>query len=207
MSLGADRSPSPRSPAALISCNLSKPDSVLDVIRKTYTNLSPTDAALLAAALATAGRSAGCIYDGQSYEWRRENAAPLVDAILREVRQLEALPDAEPEKKTAKAKAKAAEDETAVIELMLYPSQATGEELLGNREDLKTLLGDILAEGVEFLFGPTDIGWQWELERANWATINGGELRKPVLFRVEFTGPSIATEVGPGGKKRKARKR
>ncbi len=188
----------------MISCNLSKPDAVLDVVRKSYPDLTPTDAALLATALSTAGRSAGCVYDGVSYEWRRENAAPLVESILREIRQMEAIP-VEPAKKGVKAKV--VEDEGSVIDLDLYPSLEAAEEQLQGREDLKTLLGDILAEGVEFLFGPTDIGWQWELERTNWTTVNSGDLKKPVYFRVDFTGPSIATEVGPGGKKKKPRKR
>jgi hypothetical protein len=64
-------------------------------------------------------------------------------------------------------------------------------------------MGDILQEGVEYMYASTDIGWQWTLERVNWATISGGEMKRHIKFRAEFVEPHIGMELGPGGKKKK----
>lgn len=190
----------------LITCNLTKPETTLDQIRKACPELKPTDAALISTALIEAGRFAAAVYDGKDYEWMPENHEPLTKAILAEVQQVQTVIDPEKPKKTTKA-AKEVVDEPVTLTIPLRASQKAGEFILGSRDDLKTKLSDLLTEGVEYLFSPTDIGWQWSLERVNWATVTGGELSRRIRFGVDFVDGSIAVELGPGGKKKVAKKK
>jgi hypothetical protein len=182
----------------LITCNLTKPESTFDTIRKTYKDLKPTDAALLATALVESGRMADAVYDGKSYTWTGDQYDAMASAVAKEVTQVQ-----DTVEDTKKAKLKAAEEEAVILTVHLLPSMAAGERILGNRNDLKALMGDIIQEGVEFLFSTTDIGWQWTLERVNWATKSGGEMKRHIKFRADFLEPHVGMELGPGGKKRK----
>lgn len=182
---------------SLITCNLTKPESTFDTIRKTYKDLKPTDAALLATALVEAGRMADAVYDNQSYAWKSDTYDAMTTAVSREVTQVQ-----DTVEDTKKAKLKAAEEEAVTLTVHLRPSMAAGERILGDRNDLKTLMGDILQEGVEFLYSTTDIGWQWTLERVNWTT-KSGEMKRHIKFRADFLEPHVGMELGPGGKKRK----
>jgi len=184
----------------LISCNLNKPESTFDTIRKSYKELKPTDAAMIATALVEAGRFADAVYDERIYPWTGEQYDPLTKAIAREVHQVQEVVE---EKKLTKAAQKLLDEEAVTLSVLLKPSQAAGEKMLGDREDLKTLLGDILNEGVEYLFATTDIGWQWTLERVNWATLSDGEMKRHIKFRADYVEPHIGVELGPGGKRKK----
>lgn len=190
----------------LISCNITKPESAFDQIRKSHPKLKPTDAALIATAIVQAGRSAAAVYDGREYEWTPDNHEPLTKAIVAEVDQVQQALEGEKVKKTTKA-AKAEGEEPVTLTIPLRASQKAGEAYLQGRNDLKAVLGEILNEGVEYLFSPTDIGWQWSLERVNWATITGGELSRRIRFSVDFVDNSIAVELGPGGKKKQVKKK
>ncbi len=188
----------------LITCNLTKPETTFDQIRKSHPKLQPTDAALIATALVEAGRRAAVDYDGTVYEWTEENHGKLTKAVVAEVIQISL--SQEQVKKPAKS-AKAPEEEPAMITINLRASQFAGESVLGNRNDLKTLLSDLLTEGVEYLYSPTDIGWQWALERANWSSLAGQDLGRRLRFGIEFADNSLAVELGPGGKKKAPKKK
>lgn len=189
----------------LITCNLTKPETTFDQIRKSHPKLQPTDAALIATALVEAGRRAAVDYDGTVYEWTEENHGKLTKAVVAEVIQI-SLSQETAVKKTAKT-AKAPEEEPAMIMINLRASQFAGESVLGNRNDLKTLLSDLLTDGVEYLYSPTDIGWQWALERANWSSLAGQDLGRRLRFGIEFADNSLAVELGPGGKKKAPKKK
>lgn len=181
----------------MITCNLNKPESTFDTIRKAYKELQPTDAALIATALVEAGRFADAVYDEKSYAWSPDQHDAMTRAIAREVIQVNEAIE-EPKKKV-----KVVEEESVTLSVLLKPSQAAGELFLADRDDLKTLLGDILEEGVEYLYASTDLGWQWTLERVNWATLSEGEMKRHIKFRADFVEPHIGVELGPGGKRKK----
>ncbi|MBX3114919.1 MAG: hypothetical protein KF824_03185 [Fimbriimonadaceae bacterium] len=182
----------------MITCNLNKPETTFDTIRKTYKDLKPTDAALIATALVEAGRFADAVYDDKAYAWVPETYDEFTRSVAREVTQVQ-----ETVEDTKKAKLKAQEEEAVTLTVKLKPSMAAGEKILGDRKDLKTLIGDILGEGVEYLFANTDIGWHWTLERVNWATLSGGELKRHIKFKADFVEPHVGLELGPGGKRKK----
>lgn len=182
----------------MISCNLSKPESTFDAIRKTYKDLPPTDVALLATAIVEAGRLANGVHDGQEYEWTTAQFKGMIDSTSREVAQVLEHFEAEKTKKTAKN----AEEEAITLSVTVRPNQKAGEEVLGSRNDLKVVFGDLLAEGIEYMYSSTDVGWHWTIERVNWTAQSEGELRRRVRFRAEFTEPHITVELGPGGKKK-----
>lgn len=160
--------------------------------------MAPTDMALIASAVVQAGRCAAVVYDGVEYECTPDNQEPLSAAILREVQQVEP---------TTERKGKATEEEVVNLTLPIKASQLAGESVLGKRKDLKTMLSDILAEGVEYFYTTTDIGWHWSLERVNWATLGEGSVGRRVKFALSFVDNSEANELGPGGRKKKAPKK
>lgn len=188
----------------MITCNLTKPEATFDAIRKAYKDLKPTDAALIATALVEAGRFAKATHDGEDYEWGPAHHEGMTKSVAREVTQVQEA--VEPEKPTKKA-AKAAEEESVTLVVHLKPSLTAGEAILGGREDLKTMLADILQEGVEYMYSATDIGWQWTLERVNWSTVSGGEMKRHIKFRAEFADQHAGVELGPGGKKKATKSR
>lgn len=153
---------------------------------------------MLATALVESGRMADAVYDDQFYTWTGDQYDAMATAVAREVTQVQ-----DTVEDTKKAKLKAAEEEAVTLTVKLRPSMAAGERILGDRNDLKAMMGDIIQEGVEFLFTTTDIGWQWTLERVNWATKSGGEMKRHIKFRADFIEPHVGMELGPGGKKRK----
>ncbi len=165
----------------------------------------PTEIALIATALVESGRHALAVHDGKEYSWP-DDQADLASALVSDVQAAHELSEEEPEpkKKTSRAKTAKAPEEEKIINLTIQvkPNQAAGEMHLSDQKKLKTLLSHILAEGVEFLYSPTDIGWQWSLERVNWSTLSGGELARFVTVTPEFTDNSVGVELGPGGKKR-----
>ncbi len=190
-----------REASHLITCNLTKPESTFDQVRKAYKDLKPTDVALVATALVEAGRYALAEYDGIEYSYPEQHGE-LVKAYCKEIEQIQAQLEGAPA--TTKRAAKTVEEEPITLAVKLKANRAAGEKLLGENEALKTLLSDLIEEGVEFLFSSTDIGWQWSLERVNWATASGGGLGRRYHFRAEFEG-SIGVELGPGGKRKTTR--
>ncbi len=186
----------------MITVNLTKPELTFDALRKAYKDLKPTDAALIATALIESGKFAKATHDGLDYEWTAEDHAGMTRSLFAEVAQMQEGAVEKPTKKAAAAEV----DDSVTLQVQLKPSTKAGEAVLGDREDLKTLLADILQEGVEFLFSPTDIGWHWTLERVNWATLSGGDLRRRVKFKPVFVEGAVAIELGPGGKRKGSKK-
>jgi hypothetical protein len=189
----------------VISCNLTKPESTFDQVRKTYENLKPIDVALIATAIVESGHFAKVVYDGKSYTWPADQEK-LAKAMASEVTAANETEDEGKPKKISKAKAKLVEETVLRLTVPVAANQEAGEAILGKRKDLKTLLGDILKEGVEYLYTPADIRWRWSLERTNWSTVSGGELPHHVVFTPEFTDNCIGVELGPGGKRKKVKK-
>lgn len=184
----------------MIVCNLTKPESTLDQVRKHYPKLQHTDAAQLAVALILSGKYALAHYDERAFKYPEELGA-LAQALSKEIALIQTSVE-----NTKKAKAAAAEEEPVEVKIALSSNIEEGETVLGNREDLKTLLSDALQEGVEFQFGPTDVLWQWALDRTNWNTVSGGELTRRVKLKTEFRDNSVGTDLAAtGGKKRGSR--
>ncbi len=198
----------PRKPRSLITCQLTKLESCLDTIRKKYERLVPADAALVASALTLTGRHALATYDGEQYVWPDDNER-LMKALSGEIRSISeaiAEPAAPKKRLSAAAAAAAPEEEPIAFNVGLVPNLSAGERLLEGREDLKTLLGDIVNEGVEFVYSGQDIGWQWALDRANWGTIVEGDISRRVKAKAVFTEGAVGVETGVAGpKKSKAR--
>ncbi len=182
----------------MITVNLNKPESTFDSIRKSHKDLVPTDIALIATALVESGRFANAIHDGKEFAWNPEQYKPLTESMAREVAQIQNEFEGE---KTTKKNSKA--DEEVTLNLVLKPSIAAGETILGDREDLKTLFGDMLNEGLEVMYSPMDIGWQWTVSRINWGTATQVEQRRRIKFNIEFAEPHAAVEVGTTTRKRK----
>ena len=190
----------------LISCNLTKPESTFDQVRKTYESLKPIDVALIATAIVEAGHNAKVVFDGKPYVWP-DDQEKLAKAMAGDVLAANEGEDTGTKgKKISKAKAKLIEETVLRLTFPVVANQEAGEALLGKRKDLKTLLGDILKEGVEYLYTPADIRWRWSLERTNWSTVSGGDLPHHVVFTPEFTDNCIGVELGPGGKRKKTKK-
>jgi len=112
------------------------------------------------------------------------------------------------ESSTPKRAAKSVtEEEPVTINVGLAPNLSAGEKLLEGRDDLKAKLSDIIQEGVEFAYAPTDIGWQWALDRANWATISGSDVSRRIKIKTGFTEGAVGIEMGVGGTKKRATKK
>ena len=186
-----------------MTCQLTKLETALDVLKKAHPNLVPADAALLASALTLTGRHAVAIYDGEQYVWPDDNEK-LLKAMVPQVKQTQEAIEASAPKRVAK---NAVEEEPILMNVGLMPNLTAGENLLQGRDDLKTLLSDILQDGVEFAYAPTDIGWQWALDRANWTTIAGQEVSKRVRSKTAFTEGAVGVEMNAGAKKRTAAKK
>ncbi|MCW5936177.1 MAG: hypothetical protein KIT11_02580 [Fimbriimonadaceae bacterium] len=184
----------------MVTINLTKPELTFDLIRKLYPDLKPTDVALVTTALIETGRFAMASHDGVDYEWDAESYQDMTKSLFAEVAQVQET--VEDKKKVTKT----GEEEPVTLSVLLKPSQSSGEAVLGDREDLKTLVSDILAGDVEFLFSPTDIGWHWTLERVNWSTLSSGDLKRRVKFKPTFEGSATAVELGPGGKRKATKK-
>lgn len=186
----------------MISCQLTKLETALDQMKKQYPKLMPADAALLTAALSLTGRHALAVYEDKTYEWPKDIERLTMDMKPHVVQVQEAL-EANVQKKSAKV---AVEEEPVFLNVGLKPNYQAGEAILADREDLKTLLSDILAEGVEFSFSQNDIGWQWALDRVNWSTVVGQDLSRRIKARAAFTEGAVGIELGTAPKKRTSRK-
>lgn len=186
----------------MIVCNLTKPESTLDVVKKTFPKLSQTDAAQVAVALVLSGRYAQAVYDEQIYTWP-EDSDKLATAMLIQLSQVQQSVEA-PVKKTKAALA--AEEEAVEIKVGLVSNYAVGEQILAEREDLKTLFSDILHKGVEYQYTATDIGWQWALDRVNWHTKSDGEFTRRIKHKTIFQGDATGVEMNVAGSKKKAKK-
>lgn len=190
----------------MISCNLNKPESTFDQIRKEYSKLKPTEAALIATALVEAGRFADVEHDGVSHAWTPDNYESGSASIGREVSQInETIAQEEAGKKKTKAE-REAEQEAVTLHVQFIPSVEAGEAILGGDKNLIKMFRGILEEGVEYLYTPTDIGWHWTLDRVNWATQSSGSLERNIAFKAQFAEPHVSIELGPGGKKKGAKK-
>ncbi len=186
----------------MITCQLTKLETALDQLKKNYTKLMPADAALLASALTLTGRHAIALYDGEQYVWPTDNDK-LTRAMVAQVQLVQEAIENNAPKKVSK---NAPEEEPVTISVGLMPNFSAGENLLSDRDDLKTVLSDILQDGVEFAYSPTDIGWQWALDRANWNTITGQEISRRVKIKTSFTEGAVGVEMGlAGAKKRPSR--
>ncbi len=183
----------------MIVCNLTKPESTLDQVKKSYPKLNQTDAALIATALVISGRYAQAVYDGSTYSWP-DDYDKLTVGLQSQLRQIAV---SEP---TTKKKA-SADEEPVEVKIGLVSNYTNAETILGDRGDLKTLLSDILSKGVEYQYASTDIGWQWALDRANWSTLSDGELTRHVKLKAVFQGEAVGTEMGTTGPKKKAAKK
>lgn len=183
----------------MIVCNLTKPEATQEQVRKSYPKLGQTDVAQLSIALVLTGKYALAHYDGQTYRYP-EDVNKFTKALSVTLNQIQST--VEP---TKKAKAAAAEEEPVEVKVGLSCNLVEGEHVLGDRKDLKALLGEVVKEGLEFQYTPTDILWQWALDRANWTTISGGELTRRVKLKTNFEDSTLGTELGVGGKIKKTR--
>lgn len=183
----------------MITCHLTKLETAVEQIKKSNPKMKPTDAALVASALVLTGRHAIALYGGEQYRWP-EDYEQLTQRMSGEVDIINE--SIEPVKKTKSAP----EEEPVTIPIGLMPNFSAGERLLENRKDLKAKLSDVLAEGVEFQYSPTDLGWQWALDRANWATISGKEVQRRIKVKATFTEGAVGVEVGTTTKKRSSKK-
>jgi len=187
----------------LITCQLTKLESALDQVKKTYTKLLPADAALLASALSLTGRHAIALYEGGQYVWP-DDIDKLTKAMVPQMRLVNEAAEAAAPKRTSKT---AVEEEPINVTVGLMPNFSAGENLLADRDDLKTVLSDALQEGVEFVYNPTDIGWQWALDRVNWNTVAGQEVSRRIKVKASFTEGAVGIEMGAGGPKKRATKK
>ena len=182
----------------MITIQLTKLETAVDQIKKTHPKLVPADQTLLATALSLTGRHAIALYEGEQYVWP-EDYERLTRAMVSQINMVnEAVENSTP-KRVSKT---AAEEEPVTVTVGLMPNLTAGEQLLAEREDLKAVLSDALQDGVEYSYNPTDLGWQWALDRANWNTISGHEVSRRIRVKASFTEGAVGIEVGLGTKKR-----
>jgi hypothetical protein len=192
--------PRPPKESSLITCHLTKLETALDQIKKSYPKLKPADAALVASALSLTGRHAIALYDGQQYTWPDDNEA-LTKAMVAQLEMVNEGIEHTAPKRTAKT---TTEEEPVMVTVGLMPNMGAGEKLLEGRDELKTLLSDILQDGVEFVYSGTDLGWQWALDRANFSTIAGHEISRRIKIKASFTEGAVGIEMGTGAPKKRA---
>ena len=183
----------------MITCQLTKLETALDQVKKAHPKLVPADAALLASALTLTGRHAIALYEGTQYTWP-EDYAKLTHAMVGQLQMVQEAIEANAPKKVSKT---APEEEPVTVSVGLMPNFTAGENLLKERDDLKQLLSDVLQEGVEFVYAPSDIGWQWALDRANWTTIANSEMSRRIKVKASFTEGAVGIEMGAAGAKKR----
>jgi len=186
----------------LITCNLTKLESAVDQLRKAYPKVLAADAALVASALSLTGRHAKAVYEGEYFVWPDDNHRLMVSMSAHLQSVNEAIEENAPKKLSKAAQAAAPEEEPVMVNIGLAPNLGAGESILNSREDLKTMLSDVLQGGVEFVYGSQDIGWQWALDRANWSTISDGDLSRRIKIKANFTEGAVGVEQGAATKKR-----
>ena len=141
----------------MISCNLTKPESTFDQVRKAYADLKPIDVCLVATAIVECGHFAKVVHDGTEYSWPGDQGS-LAKALAGDVLAASGAEETPKAKKVSKAKAKLIEETILRLSIPIVANQQAGEAILGKRKDLKTLLGDILKEGVEYLMSHQPVG-------------------------------------------------
>jgi hypothetical protein len=186
----------------MLTCQLTKLETALDQVKKSYPKLLPADAALLATALSVTGRHAVALYEGENYTWPQDNER-LQKAMASHVAITQEAIEANAPKKTSKT---VVEEEPVQIALGLAPDYAAGENILQDRKDLKTLLSDVLQQGVEFVYQPSDIGWQWAMDRVNWSTVVGQDVSRRIKIKASFTEGAVGVEIGAQGAKKRSKK-
>ncbi|MGV3616836.1 MAG: hypothetical protein ACO1SV_16035 [Fimbriimonas sp.] len=182
----------------MITIQLTKLETAVDQIRKTHTRLVPADQTLLATALSLTGRHAIALYEGEQYTWP-EDYERLTRAMVSQIDMVNEAVESNTPKRAAKT---TTEEEPVTVTVGLMPNLTAGEQLLAERDDLKAVLADTLQEGVEYSYNPSDIGWQWALDRANWNTISGHEVSRRIRVKASFTEGAVGIELGVGTKKR-----
>ncbi len=187
----------------MLTCQLTKLESALDQVKKAYPKLLPADAALLATALSVTGRHAVALYEDEQYVWPADSER-LQKAMSAHVSIAQEAIEANTTKKSAKT---VVEEEPVSIALGLTPDYSAGEKVLQDRKDLKTLLSDVLQSGVEFVYQPTDIGWQWGMDRVNWSTVTGQDISRRIKIKATFTEGAVGVEMGATGAKKRASKK
>ncbi len=187
----------------MITIQLTKLESALDQVRKTHTKLMPTDAALLATALTQAGHQAIAIYEELQYVWP-EDVEKLSDAMLPHIKSIQEAIEAAAPKRVSKS---APEEEPISVNVGLMPNIHAGERVLAGRDDLKTVLSDVLGDGVEYAYNPTDLGWQWALDRVNWSTVAGSDVSRRIRIKTAFTQGAVGVELGTSTAKKRASKK
>lgn len=186
----------------MITCHLTKLETANDQVRKAYPKMKAADAAMLATALSLTGRHAIAIYEGTQYVWPDEYEA-LTKAMVSQLHMVQEGIDATAPKRVSKT---APEEEPITVSVGLTPNMTAGEAVLEGRDDLKTKLSDVLQEGVEFVYSPNDIGWQWALDRANWSTVANEELSRRIKIKASFTEGAVGIEMGTGSPKKRVAK-
>jgi hypothetical protein len=186
----------------LTTCHLTKLETAVDSIKKTNPKLKPADAALLASALTVAGRHAVALYEGEQFRWPQD-VTKLTHSMVGQLETVQQGIDTTTPKKTKAT----GEEEPVVVTVGLAPNLSAAEALLEGREDLKTLLSDTIQEGVEFVYTPMDLGWQWALDRVNWSTVSSGELSRRIKIKTAFTEGAVGMEMGTGAKKKSSSKK
>ncbi len=187
----------------MITIQLTKLESALDQVRKTYTKLMPTDAALIATALTQTGHQAIAIYEEQQFVWP-EDVEKLSEAMLPHIKITQEAIEANAPKRVSKS---APEEEPIAINVGLMPNINAGERVLAGRDDLKTFLSDVLSDGVEYSYNPNDLGWQWALERVNWSTVAGSDISRRIRIKTAFTQGAVGVEIGSNTPKKRASKK
>jgi hypothetical protein len=187
----------------LITCQLTKLESALDQLKKSYPKLKPADAALLVSALTLTGRHALAIYDDQHYSWP-EDYDKLTKAMVAQLQLVQEGIETSTPKRAAKS---TVEEEPVNVTVGLAPNVSAGEKLLEERNDLKALLSEVLQKGVEFVYSGNDIGWQWALDRANWSTIADQEMSRRIKIKCSFTEGAVGVEMGTASPKKRAAKK
>ena len=116
-----------------ISCNLTKPESTFDQVRKTYESLKPIDVALIATAIVEAGHNAKVVFDGKPYVWP-DDQEKLAKAMAGDVLAANEGEDTGTKgKKISKAKAKLIEETVLRLTFPVVANQEAGEALLCKR--------------------------------------------------------------------------
>lgn len=180
----------------MLTVQLTKLESTFDQIKKSYPKLKSTDVSLISEALTLAGHHALASFEGEHYSWP-DDTEKLTEALIPRIKSIEA--GMEPLKKVTK---NSPEEEPIQVIVGLAANHDAGEEILGDRGDLKTLYSDILDEGVEFVYQPHDLGWQWGLDRVNWKTVGKDEIKRKVRVKAEFVEGATGSEQGSAPKKK-----
>lgn len=182
----------------MITVHLTKLETALDQVRKTYPKLKPADAGLVSSALVLTGRHALALYDGTQHSWP-EDYDKLTRAMIPQMEMIHQGIEAAPKKVS-----KTVEEEPVQVTVGLAPNLGAGESLLDGRDDLKAVLGEAISGGVEYVYSGIDIGWQWALDRANWTTVTGLDLNRRVKIKATFTEGAVGIEMGTAAPKKRA---